>query len=195
MPYKRDFSFFILYLKFTFKFLAVLLSSIIYAERGNMTKEKIVKVISDKTPQVIIRVIGKDDDKVLVKHKKKFPFKLHNTVNYTVETTHRVFSFRIYQGYSWNGADIPKPLWWVGQSKDNAYLTASLVHDFLLEYKKYIYNIVLDKKITPAQYRRLTSLIFREILKQDRTNVIKANIMAASVDWYQKYINRREWEI
>ncbi len=160
-----------------------------------MVKEKILKVISDKLPQVVIRVIGKDDDKILVTHKKKFPFKLQNTINYTVETTQRVFSFRIYQGYSWNGADIPKPLWWVGQSKDNAYLTASLVHDFLLEYKKYIYNIILDKKISVAQYRRLTSLIFREILKEDKTAVIKANLMAGAVDCYQKYFNRREWKI
>lgn len=160
-----------------------------------MTKEKIIEITSDKTPQVIIRVIEKNDDKILIKHKKKFPFKLNNTIAYTVKTTHRAFSFRIYQGYSWNGADIPKPLWWIGQSKDNAYLVASLVHDFLLEYKAYIYNIILDKSITIGQYRRLTSLIFRELLKHDRTNIVKANVMAATVDWYQKYINRGEWKI
>ena len=41
--------------------------------------------------------------------------------------------FKIPKNYIWNGADIPKILFLFGQSKDNNYLLASMVHDYMLE--------------------------------------------------------------
>ena len=69
-----------------------------------------------------------------------------------------------------------------------------MVHDYMLEFKEKIFKEVLENKITVKEYRRLTSLIFRQILKDEKTNVIKANIMAWFVDVFQAYGNKKQWE-
>jgi len=146
-------------------------------------------------PVISIRVIDKKDSVLLTKSKKKYPFILKNEILISVfeEKNNIDFSFKIPQKYIWNGADIPKIFFCFGQSKDNNYLLASMVHDFMLENRKYIYNTVLKQSITINEYRKLTSLIFREILKDEKTNVIKANCMAFGVDYFQKFICRKQW--
>ena len=156
-------------------------------------KEKLNKVIFNTTPQVRIRVIETKDKNA--KEKKKFPFRLDNDVIVTIDTDERKFSFKIKKGYIWNGADIPKALWRiVGSRTDNAYLTASMVHDFMLEHKKYIMEETLRNTISVKEYRRLTSLVFRQILKDTGTNTIKANIMSWCVDVFQMTLNRKGWK-
>ena len=156
-------------------------------------KEKILSVNYDRTPIILIRVISPKDDKYTTRHKKKYPFYLDNTIIFEVETNLRKFNFTIPRGYVWNGADIPKILFFVGQSKDNNYLIASMVHDYLIEYRYFILNDVLEKSITMSELRRLTSLIFRQILKDQKTNTIKANIMAFAVDIYQSTFCFKGW--
>lgn len=156
-------------------------------------KEKLNKVIFNVVPQVRVRVIETNDKKA--DEKKKFPFKLHNDVIVTVDTDERRFSFKIKKGYIWNGADIPRCFWrLVGSRTDNAFLTASMVHDFMLENKKFILEDVLKNTMTIKEYRRLTSLIFRQILKDTGTGTIKANVMAWCVDVFQMTINKRGWK-
>ena len=122
-------------------------------------KEIIKFVTFDVTPIVCVRVIQAEDTKEVKREKKK---------------------------YLWNGADIPSYLMRIiGSKTDNAFLTASMVHDYMLENKKYIHDIVLNKCISIKEYRRLTSLVFREILKTSGVNVFKANVMAWFVDIYQ----------
>ena len=157
-------------------------------------KEKIIKVTIKPKPRVKVRVIGARDTAFEIKSKKKYPFMLQNEVNVNVETTRRSFNVTIPKGYIWNGADIPKTLFWVGQSKDNNYLVASLVHDYLLEHKGYVFVDILKNELSVKEYRRLTSLIFREILKDQDTNTIKANVMAWFVDSFQATINKKQWK-
>ena len=105
------------------------------------------------------------------------------------------FSFKIKKGYIWNGADIPRCFWrLVGSRTDNAFLTASMVHDFMLENKKFIMEEVLKNSMFVKEYRRLTSLIFRQILKDTGTGTIKANVMAWCVQIFQSTFNRKEWK-
>jgi len=158
-------------------------------------KEKLIGVDIEPCPIVKIRVInaGFDDD-LTIKSKKKFPFTLCVDVEVTVQTEKNIFNFKIPKGYVWNGADIPKILFVFGQSKDNNYLIASMVHDFLLENRVKLYKGKLLSQITPDEYRRLTSLIFRQILKDQKTNVIKANIMAWCVDVFQMTVQAKQWE-
>jgi hypothetical protein len=52
---------------------------------------------------------------------------------------------------------------------------------------------VLFEKISKKEYRRLTSLIFRELIKKQGTNVIKANVMSWCVDVFQMF-NIRSWK-
>ena len=154
-------------------------------------REKIKYVTFDVTPIVCVRVIEANDTKEIKAEKQKYPFKLHNDVAVTVITNKRIFGFTIPKKYIWNGADIPRSFWrLVGSKTDNAFLTASMVHDYMLENKKYIHDEVLNKCISIKEYRRLTSLIFREILKASGVNVFKANVMAWFVDIYQRIFSR-----
>lgn len=156
-------------------------------------KEKILDVNFDTTPMVKVRVIRDGDSLAIIKNKEHFPFELVKDIKVKIETTEREFCFVIRSGYCWNGADIPKPLFFIGQSKDNNYLIASMVHDYMLEYRGMIYNTVLNRKLCQNEYRRLTSLIFREILKKHKTNVVKANFMGFGVDFFQKYFEFLKW--
>lgn len=159
-----------------------------------MSKEQVQSINFDIVPDVRIRVINDNDTKETKQAKIKYPFELHNTVNVQVLTSYREFKFSIYNGYTWNGADIPKFFYRViGSRTSNSYLIASMLHDYMLEFKSYMINEILLNQLSINEYRRLTSLIFREKIKAQGTSVIKANIMSWCVDVYQMF-NRRKWE-
>lgn len=157
-------------------------------------KEQILDIIFSETPIVKVRVIDKEDANSLKENKKKFPFELCISLKTKIKTTKREFSFLMFKGYTWNGADIPRFFWRVvGSRTDNDFLVASMLHDYLLEFKVYIVNEVLKKQITSKEYRRLTSLVFRHIIKTQGTNTIKANVMAWCVDVFQMF-NGKSWK-
>ncbi len=161
-----------------------------------MSKEKIKEICFDKIPQVCVRIINDGEPEEIIKQKKKYPFELNNTVQVTIFTDIRIFAFCISKGYAWNGADIPRFFWRViGSRTDNDFLIASMLHDYMLEFKSYMMKEILKNEISVNEYRRLTSLIFREKIKNQGTCVIKANIMAWCVDVYQKYFNGKAWKI
>ncbi len=159
-------------------------------------KEKIIKAAFNQKPLVNVRVIEAEDSDKVKADKKKYPFELENGIIITIETTERKFSFQISRKYIWNGADIPRFLWkYIGSRTDNAFLIASMVHDFMLEFKKYMLDEILENQISMKEYRRLTSLIFRQLLKDANTWVIKANLMSWCVDVFQSTANRKAWNI
>ena len=153
-----------------------------------MNKEKIININISETPEIHIRTIEDTDTKSIKQNKIEYPFQLYNTIDVSVKTDKRSFIFTIYKGYTWNGADIPRLCWRIiGSRTDNCFLIASMLHDFMLEFKTYIIKEVLKNKISSAEYRRLTSLIFREKIKAQGTPTIKANIMSWCVDVFQIY--------
>ena len=157
-------------------------------------KEQIRSVNFSVIPDVRIRVINSDDSEYLKKNKKKNPFELYNSVEVFIETTKRKFSFIIFNGYTWNGADIPRFFWRIiGSRTDNDFLIASMIHDYLLEFKSYVMAEILKNDMKKGEYRRLTSLIFRHVIKEQGTNVIKANIMSWCVDVFQMF-NGKAWK-
>lgn len=157
-------------------------------------KEQIQEIILSKTPDIRIRVINDDDPKVIKENKIEYPFELFNTVKVTIKTTKRIFSFNIPKGYTWNGSDIPKVFWRIiGSRTDNNFLTSSLLHDYILDMKHFIMNECIKEPITVDEYRRLTSLIFREKLKLQGVNTVKANIMGFAVQTFQM-INNKGWK-
>lgn len=159
-----------------------------------MTKEKVLRVACDVVPDIRVRTILSTDSPELTKEKKKVPFKLCNNCTFTITTSDRVLQFTIEAPYDWNSADLPRPLWWLGSSRDNDYVVASMVHDYLLQYKVKIYKEVFHENITASEFRRLTSLIFREILKEHKMNVVKANVEAWFVDFFQGTFNKKNWK-
>ena len=161
-----------------------------------MAKEQIVDITFSEIPDVRVRVINEDDYKDIKEAKKKYPFELHNSIDVCVLTDVRKFEFTIFNGYVWNGADIPRLLWFsIGSRTDNDFLIASMIHDYLLEFKKYMLEEVLENSISVKEYRRLTSLIFRHILKEQGINTIKANIMSWAVQVFQATINFKQWQV
>ncbi len=158
-------------------------------------KEQIVNILFSEIPEVFVRVINPSDTKEIQNNKKKYPFELHNSIYIKILTTKREFEFTIFKGYTWNGADIPRLFWRaIGSRTDNEFLIASMLHDYLLEFKVYMLNEVLENSITVKEYRRLTSLIFRHILKEQGTNTIKANIMSWAVQVFQMTVNKGQWK-
>lgn len=161
-----------------------------------MGKEQILNIIIVPVPDIHVRVIDDSDTEPTKKSKIKYPFELKELITVTIITNIRKFSFNIYKGYTWNGADVPRFLWrLIGSRTSNEFLVASMLHDFLLEFKGFLIKEVLHNAISIDEYRRLTSLIFREKLKAQGTNTIKANIMSWCVDVYQHYGNKRGWKI
>lgn len=171
-----------------------------------MEREKILSVKTDVIPIFCDRRIEQDDENIIVydkkgnritlaQHKRLYPYELKNDVRVCVETNFRSFIFTIEAGYFWNGADIPSFLWFFVGSKDNPeFKLPSMIHDYMLEFKFDILKEVLNEEITINQYRRLTSLIFRQALKNDGTKTIKSNIMSGAVQLFQATLNRKEWK-
>ncbi len=169
-------------------------------------KEQILSVKFNRAPQVRCRVqnkadkfktiISKDNKKrTLWNNKAEFPFKLDNDVIVIIETTKRRICYKIDSGYTWNGADIPRFVWRiVGSQYDPTFLIASMVHDLLIEKRHYILEETLQNTVTLKEYRRLTSLIFRQLLKDYGTKTLKANIMAWAVQTWQTTGARRQWK-
>lgn len=159
-----------------------------------MSKEQIKSITFNIEPEVRIRVINDSDPEPVKKSKVEYPFELNNTLTVYIVTSKREFQFNIYNGYTWNGADIPRMFWRIiGSRTDNDFLIASMLHDYMLEFKSYIIHEVLGNQISMKEYRRLTSLVFREKIKAQGTNTIKANIMAWCVDVFQM-CNIRSWK-
>lgn len=171
-----------------------------------MRKEKVLSVVYDVKPDYFDRHVEYGDDKIIVydkkgnritlaEHKELYPYQLRNEVRFTIETTKRTFLFTIEAGYVWNGADIPPILWFfVGSKDDPKFKIPSMIHDYLLEFKFEILEKVLNNEISVKEYRRLTSLSFRQSLKDEGTKTIKSNIMSGAVQFFQATINAREWK-
>ena len=157
-------------------------------------REEIRDISFSPVPDVRIRVIEFGDSETVIESKKKYPFKLFNPVTVSAETTKRKFQFCIHNGYTWNGADIPRILWrLIGSRTDNDFLLASMLHDFLLDFRFFMMEEILEGKMTTQEYRRLTSLILGYILKKQGTSPVKANIMSYFTDIYQ-IINTGKWK-
>lgn len=159
-----------------------------------MRKEEIKNILISPVPDIRIRVIEFGDADALIYNKIKFPFKLYNSITVCIMTTKRNFSFCIHNGFTWNGADIPRFLWRIiGARTDNQFLIGSMIHDYLLDFKHYMMNEILNNDVSVSEYRRLSSLIFREIIKYCGTNKIKANVMSFGVDFFQTILQIKNY--
>lgn len=167
--------------------------------------EQVLYITFDKQPQTRDRNISPKDKFLATKDKqgniitleadkKLYPFKIDNSVKCTIVTTVRTIEFTIPNQYRWNGADIPKFMWaLVGSRYNPEFKIPSMVHDIMLEFKEDIYSKLTN--ISVAEYRRLTSLIFRQLLKDKGVGTIKSNIMSGAVQCYQTLFNRKGWQI
>ena len=159
----------------------------------------------DKDPKTvrIDRETGKEI--TLWEEKLTYPYKTKIQSKLIVKTNKRAFKLTLKLDkdfytkkycFIWNGQNIPKALWTIlGISKDSPVgLKASKWHDNLLykkeEYLEELREIYPDLKV--SEYRRITTLIYRQLLKNMGVGTIKANIMAGAVGAWQ-FISPQWW--
>ena len=143
----------------------------------------------------------------LWEEKLRYPYKTKLASTLVVKTNLRTLNFNLklekdcvtgIKCFIWNGQNIPTLLWSIlGISKDSPIgLLASKWHDYLLYKKEDILNSFKEKDIdiNYKQYRRLTTLIYSQILKNYGVNTVKANIMAGAVGAWQ-FVSPQWWGI
>ena len=133
-------------------------------------------ITSDKEPRTAVRKPLPSDSEEERKDKNNKPYLNKLDVTFTVNYLGTVYVINIPKGYTWNGANIPRALWWlIGSMGESEFLNASMVHDRLCE-----------RHCLVADDRQLSSMIFREILIGSGVSKLKANIMYKAVDIFQK---------
>lgn len=138
--------------------------------------------------------------------KLRYPYKTKIASTLTVLTNKRELTFNLKldhdsecgKSFIWNGQNIPKICWTLlGISKHSPEgLTASKWHDYLLFKKEDCLEQMRKKypKTTVGEYRRLTTLIFRQLLKNYEVNTIKANVMGGAVGGWQ-FVSPQWWGV
>ena len=179
-------------------------------ERNFKGKEKIITVyevpssiegdpyirvpnIKDKDPKTMRLDRETGELITLWEEKMRYPYKTLVYSRLHIKTDRREFSVPLFLDngeFFWNGQNIPTCLWsFIGISKYSPEgLQASKWHDILL-YKKSDYFKEFkktDKKMSVNEYRRLTSLIFRQLLMNYGVSRTKAYLMSWIVDQCQK---------
>ena len=134
-----------------------------------------------------VSVSGNIRPDVLKTNDEEKPFTLNNDMTFKIRYTDKdekeqVYKIGVKKGYKWDGASIPKILQWIiGKNTNPAFAVASMLHDVMCENHAEIGND-----------RKLSSNVFKALLKQNGTSNFKANVMTWAVDLYQKlFVN---WE-
>ena len=124
-------------------------------------------------PRVSVRIVLPSDDKATVKSKKKKQFINKKTCILTVDTGNEQYHIMAHRDYCFDSASIP---FGIGKGDTRLFVPA-LFHDIMCDNKECIgYN------------RKLSSLIFRELLIMCNVPKWKAQIMYIAVDNYQKFM-------
>lgn len=141
-----------------------------------------VLITFDKEPIVQVRTIKPNMSKLDLLSFKKYPFTCKKSLKVMIYDNKKFkqYKFEIKENYCWNGSDIPRVFWrLVGSKSEPQYLIASCIHDVICENHQYI-----------DDDRRLSSMIFRALLIEAGVNKFKANIMAESVDLFQRVVGK-----
>lgn len=118
-------------------------------------------------------------------YKSGKPFYLEDHVFFIVEYANKRLRERIQRGFRSDGCTIPYVFrWLIGCPHTGAYLPASIIHDWILEYPE-----------TVHYKRKLASRIFKTALLNEGISPLKAQIMYIAVDFWQwlKNFRTRKW--
>ena len=153
------------------------MTSVIWCDKPEL------KILSDIEPCTWVRKPLPSDTEVIIKDKKAKPYENKKRVLFDINYLGKQYCILIEKGYKWNGANIPRPFWWlIGSMGECSFLNASMLHDKLTEEH---YLIDYD--------RQLSSMIFREMLIASGVGKIKAQVMYKAVDEWQKLFCK--WDI
>lgn len=142
-----------------------------------------LKIIFDKVPELNVQFVMPWMTPEQVKEIIKKPFICEEELRVIIvdEIEQEQYEFLIPQGYTWDGATIPRMFWrLIGSKSDNRFLVPSLIHDVLCENHDYIDN-----------QRYLSTIIFERLLYVSKVNAFNRWMIKHSVDNFQKFCG---WE-
>ena len=160
-----------------------------------------IPINADKAPHTMRTDRETGEYITLWEEKLRYPYCTRVASKITVKTSVRKYKFILKldnDSFIWNGQNIPRACWsLLGISKDSPYgWVASKWHDNLLVYRQEFLNEVRQEVpgYTLNEFRRLTSLIFRQLLINNSVPKWKAYIMAWFVQAWQ-LINPLWWNV
>lgn len=140
-------------------------------------KNKKVGIFFDNLPMIGIRYILPSNTEIEKKSIKKYPFinKRDLFVCLKDYKKNKTYCFKIFKGYCYDGASVPKLFWRViGSNTDNNFLIAALIHDVLCENHHYIDND-----------RVFSTNVFNALLEVSDVCAFKRFVMKNSVNVFQ----------
>ena len=160
-----------------------------------------IPTTSDKAASTIREDRETGEFITLWEEKLRYPYKTKVATKLFVKTTEREITFvlKLKEGsFCWNGQNLPRIFWSIlGISRDSSCgLVASKWHDNLLYYKKEFLKEIRknDSYFKVGEFRRLTSLIFRQLLINNGVSKVKASLMSYFVDMWQR-ISPKWWGV
>ena len=147
-----------------------------------------------KEPHIDERSTSINNSKELNKDIAKYPYMVKEELPFEIKFIFKekyevVLKDIIPAGFTYNMADIPFLLQPISYDKHSPYVrNAALIHDYLLKYKKELYNLWnLEKyEMDHRDFRILTSDVFEYVLISSGVPAKKARFMRNSVDIFQK---------
>ena len=174
-------------------------------------RRKVKSILFAPLPKIGQRIKTEKDKKVILDtksgyslydDKENFPSIFENVFKMSVILDDFAFTIEIKDKnilkddyrYRWNNADIRGVLKMFCSPDDHKIILPSGIHDFILENKVDVYKKI-KSKVTPEEYRRLTSDIFIYLCISQGFSPCKAKIMGNLVDCFQKHFQRRKWQL
>lgn len=145
-------------------------------------------------PHIDERSTSKFNTKEMNKDIAKFPYMVMKELPFEIKFIFKekyevVLRDTIPAGFTYNMADIPFLFQPISYDKHSPYVRdASLIHDFLLKYKKELYTMwnLQEYGMDHRDFRILTSDVFEDVLIQRGVPESKAKLMRNNVDIFQK---------
>ena len=142
----------------------------------NYCDTKDLRIYSDIEPKPCARVTLPSTSKDDIKDIEKRPFLNKKHVTFYIYYKNEFYVIGVKKNYAWDGASIPVGFRWMLGGKGNPeFLIPSMVHDIMCENKDVV-----------NRNRKLSSLIFYYLLLACKCNKLKAKIMYAAVDNFQR---------
>lgn len=174
----------------------------------NLKKETVLGVEYAPSPKYGTRYVTEEDEHTIIDSKtnytvaddkQRYPSIFEKEFMVGIKTNVRKLYFPVYGKFRWNNADIIGPIQIIALcgKDDRRVILGSGIHDYLLEYKQYIYKMFLqqDETLTIDEFRWITSDTFRFIIESQGMGHKHAVIMANAVDYFQKHFQKKKWNI